>query len=93
MSNTIGNVPAVIALLAAGSGWSSSMLYGLALTTTLAGNFFLVGSIANLIVAERAASVGASFGFREHARAGVPMTLISMAIAAAWLWGGGWLGW
>ncbi|MBL8701394.1 MAG: anion transporter [Alphaproteobacteria bacterium] len=93
VSNTIGNVPAVIALLAAGSGWSSSMLYGLALTTTLAGNFFLVGSIANLIVAERAASVGACFGFREHARAGVPMTLISMAIAAAWLWGGGWLGW
>ncbi|MBM3524930.1 MAG: anion transporter [Alphaproteobacteria bacterium] len=93
VSNTIGNVPAVIALLAAGDGWSPSMLYGLALTTTLAGNFFLVGSIANLIVSERAESVGARFGFREHARAGVPMTLLSMAIAALWLWGGGWLAW
>ena len=48
---------AAIALLAAGSDWSQSMLYGLALTTTLAGNFFLVGSIANLIVAERAGPV------------------------------------
>jgi Na+/H+ antiporter NhaD/arsenite permease-like protein len=92
-SNGIGNVPAVILLLAAEPNWSPGVLQALALTTTLAGNFFLVGSIANLIVAERAAAVGVVFGFADHARAGVPMTLASLALAAAWLVGTGRIGW
>ena len=33
------------------------------------------------------------FGFVDHARAGIPMTLVSMAVAIAWLWLGGWLDW
>jgi Na+/H+ antiporter NhaD/arsenite permease-like protein len=61
--------------------------------STLAGNFFLVGSIANLIVAERAAGVGVTLSFRDHARAGVPMTLLSMGAAGLWLWLTGRLGW
>jgi len=52
-----------------------------------------VGSIANLIVAERAAREGVRFGFADHARAGVPMTLASLAVAALWLWGLGRIGW
>jgi Na+/H+ antiporter NhaD/arsenite permease-like protein len=92
-SNTIGNVPAVILLLAAEPGWSPGVLQALALTTTLAGNFVLVGSIANLIVAERAAAAGVAFGFADHARAGVPMTLASLALAAVWLMGTGRIGW
>jgi Na+/H+ antiporter NhaD/arsenite permease-like protein len=92
-SNTIGNVPAVILLLAAEPGWSPGVLQALALTTTLAGNFVLVGSIANLIVAERAAAAGVAFGFADHARAGVPMTLASLALAAVWLVGTGRIGW
>lgn len=92
-SNTIGNVPAVVLLLAMWRDMPEGALYGLALTTTLAGNLFLVGSIANLIVAERAAQFGVKFGFLDHARAGVPMTAISTAIAVAWLLGGGWLDW
>jgi Na+/H+ antiporter NhaD/arsenite permease-like protein len=92
-SNTIGNVPAVMVLLAAEPVWPPAVLQALALTTTLAGNFFLVGSIANLIVAERAAREGVRFGFADHARAGVPMTLASLAVAALWLWGLGRIGW
>ena len=92
-SNTIGNVPAVIMLLATAPRWPEGMLHALAVTTTLAGNFFLVGSIANLIVAERAAHAGVRFGFAEHARAGVPMTILSLAIATVWLWAIGALGW
>jgi Na+/H+ antiporter NhaD/arsenite permease-like protein len=92
-SNTIGNVPAVMLLLAAAPTWPPGVLEALALTTTLAGNFFLVGSIANLIVAERAARAGVVFGFADHARAGVPMTLASLAVAALWLWGLGRIGW
>jgi Na+/H+ antiporter NhaD/arsenite permease-like protein len=92
-SNTIGNVPAVILLLAAEPGWGPGVLQGLALATTLAGNFFLVGSIANLIVAERAAACGVAFGFADHARAGVPMTIATLAVAAVWLAATGRMAW
>ena len=60
-------------------------LAALALLSTLAGNLLLVGSLANLIVAERAAGVGVRLSFLDHARCGVPMTLLSMAMAIAWL--------
>jgi len=86
LSNTIGNVPAVILLLQVWQAPPPGALYGLALLTTLAGNLLIVGSLANIIVAERAASVGAKLGFADHAKAGVPVALISMALAAAWLW-------
>ncbi|MBY6260619.1 anion transporter [Azospirillum sp. 412522] len=91
-SNTIGNVPAVILLLAAWPSPPEGALYGLALLSTLAGNLLLPGSLANIIVAERAAASGVRLGFVEHARCGVPMALLSMAVAAVWLWAGGWMG-
>ncbi len=89
LSNTIGNVPAVILLLQVWSEPPAGALYALALLSTLAGNFLIVGSLANIITAERAASVGVHLAFRDHAKAGVPVTLISMTIAGAWLWGNG----
>ncbi|MBP2298037.1 SLC13 family permease [Azospirillum picis] len=90
-SNSIGNVPAVILLLAAWPTPPEGALYGLALLSTLAGNLLLPGSLANIIVAERAAAAGVRLGFVEHARCGVPMALLSMAVAAVWLWAGGWM--
>ncbi|HEX6978441.1 MAG TPA: SLC13 family permease [Alphaproteobacteria bacterium] len=92
-SNTIGNVPAVVMLLSIWPDMPTGALYALALMTTFAGNFLLVGSIANLIVAERARLAGVRFGFIDHARTGIPMTLVTMALATAWLWLGGWLDW
>ncbi|WGF86388.1 SLC13 family permease [Marinivivus vitaminiproducens] len=85
-SNTIGNVPAVILILAAAPGLGEATLTGLALLSTLAGNLLLVGSLANIIVAERAAAQGVTLGLADHARAGIPITLLSMAVAVAWLW-------
>lgn len=58
----------------------------LALASTLAGNLFIVGSIANIIVVDQAAQLGVKITWRDHARAGVPVTLITLALAAAWLW-------
>jgi Na+/H+ antiporter NhaD/arsenite permease-like protein len=58
----------------------------LALASTLAGNLFLLGSIANLIVAEQAARLGVFLTWRKHLRVGLPVTLITFAIAGAWLW-------
>jgi Na+/H+ antiporter NhaD/arsenite permease-like protein len=85
-SNTIGNVPAVILLLTAWPNPSPQALYGLALLSTLAGNLLIVGSLANIIVAERAASIGIRLRFLDHARSGIPITLLSMGIACLWLW-------
>ncbi len=85
LSNTIGNVPAVIMILKLWSAVPPGALTALALLSTLAGNFLLVGSLANLIVAERAAGEGVGLRFRDHARAGVPLTLATMLLAGAWL--------
>lgn len=90
-SNSIGNVPAVILLLAAWPHPPEGALYGLALLSTLAGNLLLPGSLANIITAERAAASGVRLDFLEHARCGIPMTALSMGFAALWLWGLGWM--
>jgi Na+/H+ antiporter NhaD/arsenite permease-like protein len=92
-SNTTGNVPAVVLLLSIWPDPPSGALYGLALLSTLAGNFLLVGSLANIIVAERAAASGVRLGFADFARAGIPMTLASMAFGVLWLGLLGYLPW
>jgi Na+/H+ antiporter NhaD/arsenite permease-like protein len=82
LSNVVSNVPAVMLLLpAATEPFSGPML---ALVSTLAGNLFIVGSIANIIVVEAARRRGIAIDWRVHARAGVPVTLASLAFTAAW---------
>jgi Na+/H+ antiporter NhaD/arsenite permease-like protein len=85
-SNTVGNVPLVILLLSALPGLSPAALYALALLSTFAGNLLLIGSLANLIVAERARQEGVALTFVDHLRAGVPMTAVTFVLAFAWLW-------
>ncbi len=83
LSNLVSNVPAVMLLLPVATDPLAGPI--LALASTLAGNLLLVGSIANLIVADAAARRGLILDWRTHARAGVPVTLVTLAIAAAWL--------
>ena len=59
----------------------------LALSSTLAGNLLIVGSIANIIVVDQAAQLGLRITWRDHARIGLPVTLLTLLIAAAWLAG------
>ncbi|HTI85152.1 MAG TPA: SLC13 family permease [Alphaproteobacteria bacterium] len=87
VSNTIGNVPAVILILQAWPSPPMGAMAALALLSTLAGNLLITGSLANIIVAERAQAAGVHLGFAEHARAGIPITLLSFAVAVIWLWG------
>ena len=61
------------------------MLYSLALLSTLSGNLLLSGSLTNVLIAERAERLGARLGFRDHARAGIPIAVISLAFAMLWL--------
>ncbi|MEY2747818.1 MAG: hypothetical protein RL112_2860 [Planctomycetota bacterium] len=82
LSNLVSNVPATMLLLE--GGVPKELGSHLALASTLAGNLLLVGSIANLIVAEEARRRGIAFGWREHAKAGVPIGLATLLVA--WLW-------
>jgi len=84
LSNLVSNVPAVILLLPAATHPKAAAI--LALSSTLAGNLFIVGSIANIIVVEQAARLGVPVSWRTHARIGVPVTLATLLIAAGWLW-------
>jgi Na+/H+ antiporter NhaD/arsenite permease-like protein len=84
LSNIVSNVPAVMLLLPLATHALAGPV--LALSSTLAGNLLLVGSIANLIVADAAARHGITLDWRRHARTGVPVTLVTLAIAGGWLW-------
>ncbi|MEN2980935.1 SLC13 family permease [Tistrella bauzanensis] len=86
-SNTIGNVPLVMLLLAVVPDWPPLALTALAVLATLAGNLLVVGSLANIIAVERARQAGVVIGFGAHARAGMPMTLAGMIMAVLWFWG------
>jgi len=87
LSNLVSNVPATMLLLPAASAHADSHLAGavLALSSTLAGNLFIAGSIANIIVVDQAHHLGVHIGWHDHARVGVPVTLATLLIAAGWL--------
>jgi Na+/H+ antiporter NhaD/arsenite permease-like protein len=91
-ANTIGNVPLVVLLLAVFPTLSEGAYYALAVLSTLAGNLLVVGSLANIIAVERARDAGVFLSFAEHARCGVPITLLSLLLALAWLYGVGHVG-
>jgi Na+/H+ antiporter NhaD/arsenite permease-like protein len=88
-SNTVSNVPLVlllapsVAALPAASVRATWLL--LAFISTVAGNLTLVGSVANLIVAERA-KAAFELTFSEYARVGVPSTLLVLLVGTPIVW-------
>lgn len=87
LSNLVSNVPAVLVLepfirpLADPErAWLT-----VAMASTLAGNLTLVGSVANLIVVQRARAQGITIGFWAHARVGVPLTILTILAGIWWL--------
>jgi Na+/H+ antiporter NhaD/arsenite permease-like protein len=87
VSNVVSNVPAVLLLrpVVEGLARPESGWLTLAMATTLAGNLTLLGSVANLIVAESAGRAGVRLTFREYLRSGVPITLLTLAWGILWL--------
>ncbi len=83
LSNLVSNVPAVMLLLPHLKGLDAGLT--LALVSTFAGNLLLVGSIANLIVVDLAEKSGVTIDWRMHARLGVPVTLLTLAVVWGWL--------
>jgi len=84
LSTVVSNVPAVMLLLPSATHPLAGPV--LALSSTLAGNLFIVGSIANIIVVDQAARFDVRITWREQARIGVPVTVLTLALAAGWLW-------
>jgi Na+/H+ antiporter NhaD/arsenite permease-like protein len=88
LSNLVSNVPAVLMLkpfVDALKDHDTAWLV-IAMASTLAGNFTVLGSIANLIVVQRAAISGVAIGFWDYFRIGAPLTIITLAIGTLWLW-------
>jgi Na+/H+ antiporter NhaD/arsenite permease-like protein len=84
LSNLVSNVPATMLLLPAATYPLAGPI--LALASTLAGNLLIVGSIANIIVVDQGQRLGVKITWLEHAKVGVPVTLVTLAVAAGWLY-------
>jgi len=84
----VSNVPAVLMLKPFIDPLSDQHTAWLtvAMASTLAGNFTVLGSIANLIVVQRAAASRVEISFWDYFRVGAPLTIISLAIGTLWLW-------
>jgi Na+/H+ antiporter NhaD/arsenite permease-like protein len=85
LSNLVSNVPATMLLTKFLDPSQEVPWYVLALASTYAGNLITIGSIANLITFEQAKEYGIAVSFREHAKAGIPVTAASLLIALLWI--------
>jgi len=89
LSNLVSNVPAVLLfkpLMAAMSAAHREQAWlALAMSSTLAGNLTVLGSVANLIVVESARRSGTKLGFVEYLKVGVPLTVLTTLVGVAWL--------
>ena len=80
LSNVVSNVPAVLVFkpFIAHLGDPARSWLTLAMSTTLAGNLTILGSVANLIVVQRARHE-ARIGFWEYFKVGAPLTVLTLA--------------
>ena len=87
LSNIVSNVPAVLILRPFIPGLHDPTRAWLvvAMASTLAGNLTLIGSVANLIVAQGAESEGSPISFWAYFKIGLPLTLVTLAAGTAWL--------
>ena len=86
LSNLVSNVPAVLVFKPVISqlphpdhAWLT-----LAMSSTLAGNLTVLGSIANIIVIERSRRM-VSISFLEYLKVGVPLTVLSLLFGVLFL--------
>ena len=87
LSNLVSNVPAVLLFkpLMTVMPEKEPAWLALAMSSTLAGNLTVLGSVANLIVVESARRSGTKLEFVEYLKVGVPLTLLTTLLGIAWL--------
>ena len=86
LANVVSNVPAVMLLKGLVPQFQNATQFWLllAMASTLAGNLTVTGSIANIIVIEKARP-NVEITFKDYLRVGVPVTLATLAIGVVWL--------
>lgn len=87
LSNLVSNVPAVLVLRSFVAQLPDPQHAWLvvAMASTLAGNFTIVGSVANLIVVQRAQQEGVEVKFWTYFAAGAPLTVLTILVGIALL--------
>lgn len=87
LSNLVSNVPAVLLISPALLKFNNTenLWLALAMSSTFAGNLTLLGSVANLIVAESAKRQGIKLEFFEYLKAGIPITILTLIFGIVWL--------
>ncbi|MEE8402860.1 MAG: anion transporter [Candidatus Hydrothermarchaeaceae archaeon] len=84
-SNLVSNVPFVMMMLPFASkiGHDSIFWYTLAMSSTFAGNFTIIGSVANMIVVESSRRAGIEISFFEFFKVGATVTLLTVLMGSA----------
>jgi Na+/H+ antiporter NhaD/arsenite permease-like protein len=87
VSNLVSNVPAVLLFKPLMEVMPQKELawLALAMSSTLAGNLTVLGSVANLIVVENSRRVGIDLSFVEYLKVGAPLTVLTTSFGIAWL--------
>jgi Na+/H+ antiporter NhaD/arsenite permease-like protein len=87
LSNAVSNVPAVLMIkpFVEALPRQDTVWLTIAMSSTLAGNFTILGSIANLIVVRAASARGVEIGFWDYFRVGAPLTAITLAAGTLWM--------
>jgi Na+/H+ antiporter NhaD/arsenite permease-like protein len=82
LSNLVSNVPAVLALkpFVTSLRDQQKVWLTIAMASTLAGNFTLLGSVANLIVAQSAQARGVRISFWDYFKVGAPLAVVTIAV-------------
>ena len=89
-SALVDNIPFTAAMIPVveslqGDGGDDAYWWALALGACFGGNATIVAAAANVAAAGMAARAGRPIGFLYFARIGVPVTLVSMAIATVYI--------
>jgi Na+/H+ antiporter NhaD/arsenite permease-like protein len=87
LSNIVGNNPAVMLVAPFLDGAACPEVLGaaIALGTGFSSNLVIFGSLAGIIIAEQGKAYGVQIGFGEFSRAGLPVAVLSLLLALAWL--------
>jgi Na+/H+ antiporter NhaD/arsenite permease-like protein len=84
LSDVVSNVPSVMLLLPFATDPVAAPV--MAIASGLSSNLIIIGSLASIIVVDAAAQRGLTISFWEFARNGIPVTLVTLALSAFWLW-------
>lgn len=87
LSNIVGNNPAVmlVAPFIGGAQQPEALGAAIALGTSFSSSAVIFGSLVGIIVAEECRKRGIALSFVEFAKAGLPTSIICLAMAAGWI--------